>query len=350
MQRIVLIGEISSYKAIVICRFLKSYYDDVLILTYDTKKFTKKIVSRYSDKHFLVSTENFEGDLKGLIEDNNVDYFFPVINDSLYKLWKKKIDYADALSYLGDIESYEILNDKIKLHKLAKQLGLSVPVRYESIQSAKIPYVVKPTNLSSAEGVVYVQSESEIPKETQYDNLIIQQYVQGIGIGYSFYCKDGEILNAYGHKRLAEYPVSGGSSTYREGYNNNEMHEIASKIVGHLKYTGFAMFEYKLTAKNEIYLIEVNPRIWGSVNQGLSNGVNYFEGILGKAHKLVEKRVHERKTFLPPLFYVSLIKYAFRFEFQAVFYFIKNIGKNSADVCFFTDPKGFLSMMLRKIL
>ena len=127
------------------------------------------------------------------------------------------------------------------------------------------------------------------------------------------------------------------------------MVDIASKIVGHLNYTGFAMFEFKLTSENEIFLIEVNPRIWGSVNQGLANGVNFFEGILGKADKLISKTKREKKTYLSPLFYLSLIKYVAKFEFRPIYYFFKNIRNNKADVCLFNDPRGYTSLLLRKI-
>ena len=350
MKKVILLGEISSYKAIVICRYLKNNYNDILIYSYDIKKFSKYFVSRYSDKHFIINSTNFEEDLNRIIINNKVDYFFPVINDSLHRLWKRKKEFSNTLDYLGDIETYNILNDKIRLHKLAEQLGLMVPKRYDSIVSAQIPYVVKPTNLSSSKGVFYVKSNNDIPTDLKYDNIIIQQYVQGIGVGFSFYCSNGVIKNGYGHKRLAEYPVSGGSSTYRESYSNDRMIDIASKIVDHLNYTGFAMFEYKLTSKNEIYLIEVNPRIWGSVNQGLVNGVNFFEGILGKADTLIYTPEREKKTYLSPLFYLSSIKYIVRFEFWPIYYFLKNLRHNSADVCLFNDPRGYISLLLRKIL
>lgn len=345
----ILIGEISSYKAIVICKFIKTHYKNISIFSYDTKKFSKYLVSKYTDKHFLINSDTLEDELRQIIASNKIDYFFPVINDNLTRLWKKKTLFANTLGYLGNIDTYNILNDKVLLHVLATTLGLKVPVRYDSLVDAKFPYVVKPKNSSSAKGVVYVNSEKDIPQNLHYNNLIIQQYIKGIGVGFSFYCKNGVILNGYGHKRLTEYPVSGGSSTYREGFQNNKMIEIASKIVERLKYNGFAMFEYKLTPENEIYLIEVNPRIWGSINQGLANGINYFEGILGKADQFIEKRKKEKKTFLSPLFYLSIIKYAIRFEFQPIIYFLKNVWNNSQDVCLFNDPKGYLSMLLRKL-
>ena len=63
---------------------------------------------------------------------------------------------------------------------------------------------------------------------------------------------------------------------YREPFDDDRMVECTKKILEKTHWSGFAMFEFKLTEDNEIYLIEVNPRIWGSINQGLKNGFNYF--------------------------------------------------------------------------
>ena len=344
----ILIGEISSYKAIVIMRFVKQHYPSVVIYSYDTKLFTQKYHSKYSDKHFIVSAGNIEDDLSTIVKEHFIDYLFPVINESLSRLWKRKDIFCNALSYLGDIASYEVLNNKMLLHKLAIELGVKVPKRYNNIAEAHIPYVIKPTNLSSAKGVIYVKSKEDIPLSVS-ETSILQQYVNGDGVGFSFYCKDGVIFNSYGHRRLAEYPISGGSSTYREGYINDDMVKMATCIVAHLNYTGFAMFEYKLTPNGETYLIEVNPRIWGSINQGLANGINYFEKIFGKPEINVSRLNREIKTYISPLIYLSLIKYGFKANFKPLLYWLKNYSLNSSDVSLLSDFKGWVSLILRKL-
>ena len=346
----VLVGEISSYKAITICKFLKTYYKDLAIYTYDTKAFTQYITTRYSDKHFYISKASFENELQKIIIDYKIEFFFPVINESLSLFIKNKDSFHGSLDYLGNFESYNLLNDKSRLHLIAASLNVLVPKKFNSFEEAIFPYVVKPTNQSSAKGVFYVKENKDIPKLKVSSNIIIQQYVQGVGVGYSFYCKEGIILNGYGHIRLAEYPVSGGSSTYRDGYQNYEMEEVAKKIVSHLKYSGFAMFEFKLTVDNELYLIEVNPRIWGSINQGMVNGTNYFEGILGLPIHPLKTKTRELKTYLSPLVFLSFLKYLLILNPKPLFLFLKNIFNNSIDVSPFRDPGGFLSLILRKAL
>ncbi len=346
----ILIGEISSYKAIVIARFIKRNYKDVKILTYDKKRRSNYIRSKYSEKHFYVNSANFEDELQLIIEENKIDFFFPVINNTLSNLIKNKDNYGKTLRYLGSASSFSILNHKVNLYNLAKELGIKVPNKFENLESAKFPFVVKPSNLSSAIGVHYVFDEKSLAKVNSNEDSIIQEYVEGTGVGYSFYCKDGKINHGYGHRRLAEIPVTGGSSTYRTYYHNNNMHDIASKIVKELNYTGFAMFEFKLTPNNELYLLEVNPRIWGSINQGIVDGnVNYFEAILGESTIKRPLRKRNINTYIAPLVYKSFIKYGLKLRFKSIFQFLINCYKNKADVGIFNDPKGYISTILRKI-
>jgi predicted ATP-grasp superfamily ATP-dependent carboligase len=346
----ILVGEVSSYKAVVICEYLQTHYKNIIIYTYDKKSFTKYIYTKYSDKHFVLSSRNIEKGLQSIILDYKIDFFFPVINSSLNLFWKRKNEYHGSLDYLGDYESYNLLNNKSTLHTIAESLNILVPKKYNKYDEAIFPFVVKPTNQSSAKGVFYVNKSKDIPRLKDMKNIIIQQYVMGVGVGYSFYCKGGKIINGYGHKRIAEYPVSGGSSTYREGYYNPLMQEVSQKIVNHLKYTGFAMFEFKLTVDNALYLLEVNPRIWGSINQGMMNGTKYFEGILGEPDIPIITRKKELKTYLSPLVFTSLFKYGIKGRFKPVIYFLKNITSNSPDVNAFNDPTGFMSTILRKVL
>lgn len=343
----ILIGEVSSYKAIAISRFIKQNYPGYTIFSYDSKKFTTKFRTKYVDKHFLINEDNFEIELQSIIDSNEIDVFFPVKNDSLTRIWSNKDKYGTSLSYLGAIEKYHILNDKDKLHVLAEELGVKVPKKYLNTEDAQLPFIVKPTNMSSAKGVRYIFDEEQRPKNIPAKNMIIQEFVKGKGVGYSFYCKDGEIIDGYGHLRLAEYPVTGGSSTYRETYDDRRMYDVANKIVSHLNYTGFAMFEFKLTSKNELYLLEVNPRIWGSVHQGLANGVNYFNEILGKKVTVIKGEI---KTYVAPLLQLSLFKYVIKGNFTPLKLFLANLGKNKSDVNLIYDFKGYLSTILRKIL
>jgi len=350
MKTKILIGELSSYKAIVICKYIKLNYPNVFIFTFDTSGYSKFFHTKFSDVHFVIDRKSFYEEIKWIIKENEIDHFFPVINSTLTTFLSYKKDYGRSLDYMSNLSDYTMLNDKYSLFKLSVEEGILMPQHYLSVKDAEIPFVVKPTNRSGARGVKYVRSKKDIEKINGTTDQIIQQYVEGVGVGYSFYCKNGEIITATGHRRLAEYPVTGGPSTYRENYYDERFRKIANKIIQKRNYTGFVMLEFKLTKDNELYLLEANPRIWGSINQGLVNGVNYFEGIIGKTELVKQYSRRNKATYISPLIYLSILMNLLRFRFSLLFLFIKNMNRNVVDVSLLKDTKAYLSTIFHRTL
>jgi predicted ATP-grasp superfamily ATP-dependent carboligase len=211
--------------------------------------------------------------------------------------------------------------------------------------------VLKPKNRSSAKGVRYFYDQDKyfeyLRTLENAEDYVIQEFVPGEGVGYSVYSQNGIILEGFGHRRIAEYPVTGGSSVYREEYQNPNMIKIVKTLLERVKWSGFAMFEFKKTENGELYLIEVNPRIWGSINQGLQNGINYFSHLLKEP---VDIEKHQRiRTYLPPLIYLSLWQYLWKGRIRVVWEFIKSFPKNRSDLKLWSDPLGYLSVALRAV-
>jgi predicted ATP-grasp superfamily ATP-dependent carboligase len=351
----ILLGEISSYKAIVVAKHLKFHYPGIKVLAYDYKQAIRQFHTRYCNGFVLVpDPKRDRGDhlraLQNIIQENQIDLFIPVHSDMYGEYIKNKDIFGRAFSYIGDFEQFETLHDKKRVSRLLNELNIKQPRTYDSFDSAVLPFIIKPTNLSSAKGVKYVLTEDDRKKNRSAysDNLIIQEYVRGTGIGYSVFARDGEILVGFGHKRLAEQPVTGGSSVYRDSHFDQRTRKLAGKLLKAANWSGFAMFEFKLTDDGQIYVIEVNPRIWGSINQGLQNGYNYFEPLLGKSSFQTNENF-QYKTYLSPLVYLSFLGYLARFNFRPMMRFLKNIKLNRADVSFFDDPKGFISLLARKL-
>jgi predicted ATP-grasp superfamily ATP-dependent carboligase len=90
------------------------------------------------------------------------------------------------------------------------------------------------------------------------------------------------------HKRLHEYPISGGASTLRESIFNDELKDAALKILKNLQWHGVAMVEFKLDKKdNKPKLIEINGRFWGSLALSIAAGIDFpyllHQMVMGKS-------------------------------------------------------------------
>lgn len=355
----VLIGEISSYKAIVIARYIGSVYPAVEIYGYDHKAMTGWLHTRYI-KHCVQLPfgllEDYIVNLAAYVRDNDIDVLLPVHSDYIGAILQHKNLFVHALDWMGEYSDYIRLHEKDKLMAIAADAGVRVPKNYASIEEAEVPFVVKPTNLSSAKGIRYCFTEEN--KRMMYpiyadlcidNNYIIQEYIVGQGCGYEVYCSDGEILTEYGHIRLAEWPIRGGSSVLRERYIHPDMRPIAEEILTAVPWTGFAMFEFKLTPSGELVLIEVNPRIWGSINQPLQDGCALFEHILGngKRNTVSDDGV---RTCLVPQIWFAMLGYLFCGQGARVRDWLRHLRTTRRDVSFWSDSLGLMSMIMRKLL
>lgn len=357
----ILLTDISSYKSICFIKALKGI-DNVEVFSIDSRPYTKLLRTKHSQKHFVTAspTKNPDAyleDVLNIIKSNGIDYLIPANSEEIRLLLKNRKIFGSTLDLFGNYETFLILDDKKELEKLTARLDINVPSNYtfeSPIETIKFPIVYKPTQSSSSKGVVYINNSEELRvcrNEFKDSKYVLQQYVSGKGVGYSVICKNGQIVLGNGHIRLAEYPISGGSSTIRGGYMHQEMHNIAKKICESTSWTGFAMFEFKLTDKNEIYLIEINPRIWGSINQSIQMGVN-FPYYLLFPEKIPKNLVlkNEVITYLSPLSYISLFQYSLKLNFKPLKNFLSNLNVTKADVALFKDFRGYLSMLFRMFL
>ncbi len=353
----VLISEISSYKSIVISKFIQKNYLGMPCIGFDSRPFVNHFHTNSLNYYHHVPNikdypQEYLNEILNLIETYHVTCFIPTNSSEMDFLLKNKKMLKGTLDYWGNNSAFEQLNDKRNLFLLAKEMKINTPETFQVLEEAKVPLVLKPTNLSSSKGVKYFFSQDKyknyISKLQTRNCLIAQSYVAGYAVGYSVFCHNGKIITGFSHKRSAEYPISGGSSVYRENYDDVRLQGIAEKLLEKTKWSGFAMFEFKIDKKNEPCLIEVNPRIWGSINQGLQNGVNYFSFILPESdNKIIP--FTKVNTYLSPLIYLALIKYALSLNLKVIINFFKSYSFNHADVNLFKDPKGFVSVILRAL-
>lgn len=106
---------------------------------------------------------------------------------------------------------------------------------------------------------------------------IIQEYISGQGFGYfALYDKRQKLKAQFCHRRIREYPITGGPSSCCESYYHPELVRIGRRLLESLEWSGLAMVEFKYDPhRDNFYIIEVNPRYWGSLPLAVMSGVNF---------------------------------------------------------------------------
>lgn len=346
----------------VVARYIKKHYPDIKITTIDHRKFTRWAHSRHSDNHKVIPVNGhndpeYVEHISKLIAELSIDVLIPINSGEQGIMLENRNRFGKALAYWGTDNDYQTLHDKDKFQKLVQNVGLKIPKSYENIETAQIPFVYKPTTASSSKGVVYVNNEAERQKlineeqDTPKGKRVIQQFIEGQGAGFSGFFEKGDIVAGHAHIRLAEYPISGGSSVWRADLPKKHQKNIrnaVSTLLKQIPWSGFAMFEFKLTPNGELYFIECNPRIWGSIHQGLANDTNYFLSLLGKQTLPTKHKPNKQiTTYLSPLIWVSFLQYALKGQFSYIWKFVKKWRCSRADINFFSDPLGWLGLALR---
>lgn len=234
-------------------------------------------------------------------EDNQRNYALIVPATEASLLMLQRLDENDPLRCKAVIPknaALDIALDKEKTWQLARELGVPVPgsVLLSSLaeigQVEQFPVVLKPTHSKVMVGgelhtlaVAVVKTESERQEQLRHwlplTPVQQQQYISGRGVGAEFLFNQGQKVWHFAHERVHEYPLSGGASSYRRSITPHAgLLRDAEKLLAALKWHGVAMVEFKMDAKGRYWLMEINPRLWGSLALSIDAGVDFPLGLL----------------------------------------------------------------------
>ena len=194
--------------------------------------------------------------------------------------------YKDVISKYAfvPVPSYDSLifvSNKLRTQALCDRLGIKYPktIKAPSITTIKLstPIVIK--GLSDSSKPKYIFSEKMVKEHMQYllgHGQIFQEFIPGFGVGYFVLAAEGEPLLEFCHRRVIEVKPSGGASIVACRYFDPRAYVYGRRIVKHLRWTGVLMVEFrKHLETGELYLMEINPKFWGSLELPVSLGYDF---------------------------------------------------------------------------
>jgi predicted ATP-grasp superfamily ATP-dependent carboligase len=261
-------------------------------------------VSRWCRAHAqvpdaLTDPASFRGAVEDLVTRWGVAVLLPVTEQALRALLPARFGDRGVRVPFPAADVFRRISDKARLLEAASALGLAVPsqrvlhrpedTRGLSRASLRFPLVVKPArSVTEGDGgpiklnVGYAANWPELehhlaPLPLEAYPILLQQRVVGPGIGIFLLIWDGEILATFAHRRLREKPPSGGVSVYREATAADPgLVAQAAGLLHHFGWQGLAMVEFKVDAATRTpYLMEVNARLWGSLQLAIDAGVDF---------------------------------------------------------------------------
>lgn len=226
----------------------------------------------------------------------------PVTDVSLNEILKQRNLFGpEVIIPFPDFETYRRASDKAFLFRSAAESRIPIPATrfssdYDDIETMLadagtlgFPLVIKPalSKVRTSRGwisasVRYARDAQELRQLLQDEvfrdfPFIIQERVEGAGIGIFLLMDHGKVVAKFAHRRLREKPPSGGVSVLCESVVPHPVAlEGAVKLLQSLNWHGVAMVEMKEDRRDGIpKLIEINARFWGSLQLAVSSGVDF---------------------------------------------------------------------------
>lgn len=257
--------------------------------------------SRYASARFrypdpLSDPEAMIERLASLARSERIDLVIPVTEEVAVPLSRARDRFEPSTRIaLPSAAAFELARDKARVLELAQQHGIPAPRTWTVTAGSDVvvpngltwPLVVKPSHSRAidvggrtrvlevsyaANGKALATALASLPAGS---TVLLQEYCAGIGVGVELLADGGKIIEAFQHRRLREVPITGGASSYRESMPPDpELLGYSGAMLASLAWTGVAMVEFKVGAA-EARLMEINPRLWGSLPLATASGVDF---------------------------------------------------------------------------
>jgi predicted ATP-grasp superfamily ATP-dependent carboligase len=248
--------------------------------------YSKYCVERYRIHLQRERPKNYVKQLQHILCKESYDVLLPIswyANYSLSKHHELIDDYVNLA--IAPTDSMETAANKDMTMEFANKLGITIPktirlketdLEYAGKQLG-YPLVVKGS--VEAGTVRYAKNLKDLKNAfiaLQNERPIAQQYIKGDGVGFFAAYNHGKCVARFMHCRVREYPSSGGPSTAARAYYSNQLEEQGMKLLDALKWHGVAMVEFKKREfDGKYYLMEINPKFWGSLDLAIHSGVDF---------------------------------------------------------------------------
>jgi len=287
------------------------------VLVASPKRFAMAAASRFAAGHMrcpaATDSEAFAAWLDGAIKRHRIDMVMPVGAASCRALALNRERWPDVRIVLPPADKMELALDKRRVMAVGAAQGIPVPATeqprsMDELEAAGarvgFPLVLKGP-IEGPSGVRYVDEPGQLRAAAEAyvqryplpggELPMLQQRIVGPGFGVFVTYQDGRLCRIMSHRRIREFPPTGGESSCCEVADEPVLIDQTRRLMDALAWHGVAMVEFKRhDADGKFYLMEINPKFWGSLDLALAAGADFPKD-------LVRIAAGETLPELPPL-------------------------------------------------
>jgi hypothetical protein len=227
-------------------------------------------------RHFILPTiyeKDWIKKLNELIHENNINFIFPAYDDIIVALAKNKAKINTEI-ISSPLETCILTRSKSETYKCFENI-IPVPKIYRNNEIIETyPVFLKPDKGQGSKDTYLVKSDKEY-------NLLMEKKKKLIAIEYlpgkeftidCFSDREEGILFCQGRLRNR---IRNGISVNSRIVENKKFREYAEKISSHLDLYGAWFFQLKESKDFELKLMEIAPRIAGTMALNRVRGINF---------------------------------------------------------------------------
>ncbi|MFC4357647.1 carboxylate--amine ligase [Halobium salinum] len=237
--------------------------------------------------------------LVGLAARPDVRTVVPIRPADTYVLSKFREEFERYVTLVvPEMETMRTVHDRVRLAAACEEAGVPVPrtrrlgemddwsgqhiikSRYNILVDEYMPEY-EPGENRVVKDVTHVRQGDTPDTDELVERMghepIVQEFIP-IEDEYMFagLYDHGEPVATFQHKQIRGNSYTGGGGVYRKSMYDQEMEDVARKLLSHLDYHGIACIEYMKHAETgEYVLTEINPRMWQSLPSTVRAGADF---------------------------------------------------------------------------
>ena len=269
------------------------------VISSDFVPISMSFASRYSKGHFLYPSpfaQDNEKFIDCIIE--NISRFKAKVLIPVYEETFLVAKYKERLSGLvgmvvPDYDKILLAHNKDRWENVAQEMKICVPESFDPAEIQKTPAIagelpyplfIKPKQGGGGWGMTLVSSQKELEQHISqesycgrsWDRFYLQRKIEGETHCVAMLFNKGGLRAKVAYKQLREYPLKNGQATLRISIDSPRAESDLQRFLEHIRWHGICQADFIVeSATGTPYLIDINPRFWGSLAQGIAAGVDF---------------------------------------------------------------------------
>lgn len=235
--------------------------------------------SKFIYKNFVgslpfFSHENFIQVLNDKIKENEIDFIYPA-HDDVQLFLSENQSKINAEIITTEIKTVRICRSKIATYEFFINEAFVPKVFNKNSSNLQYPVFIKPDIGQGAKGAKLIKDKMDL-KNALYENenIVICEYLPGEEFTIDCFTNAKGKIEAI--KMRNRKRIKAGISVNSEILTlEDEVLEIANKINGQLCFKGAWFFQVKKDHNSNYKLLEIAPRISGTMGLSRNTGINY---------------------------------------------------------------------------